>query len=88
MKNTYLVKFERFFSNKPSMVETVWVVLETNTTNGNNSIEQFESEAYDALWIQYPLWKCPYSSNYQPPTEFERVRHGWSSVFITESILI
>lgn len=76
----YTIEFERANYNfKPPLSEKVTVILETETPYENESIEQFESEVWDALFVQYPIWRCPYHASHQPPNRFEHARHSWSS---------
>ncbi len=85
----YLVEFNRFHAKYPKLEESVWVVLETSYSplyadDGGDELAQWEREAFTALWQQYPGWRCPYDSTHQPSTTFEKLRHGWSSVFLGE----
>jgi hypothetical protein len=78
----YAVKFTRrkFRGRLPSLEESVWVMVET--------LYDPMDIAWEALWTQYPLWKCPYSQGNPPPNDFEKARHSWSSPFVGESRII
>lgn len=64
------------FSFEPPLREQVVVIMITNLAPGDI---EFEHKAWEALWVQYPTWKCPYHQGNPPPNEFETIRHGFSS---------
>ena len=78
--SVYAQQFERFNGDvEPTIEEKVWVVLEWVSLNEEPPPS---GVFYEALWKQYPIWCPPYNQSNPPPNEFEKWRHGWSSVLI------
>jgi len=84
----FLVRFERFQSDYPARKESVWVVLETKHDDTDATIEEWEKDAWNALWKQYPIWQCPFNQGNPAKTDFDKLRYKWSSAFLEDVVRI
>lgn len=82
----FLVRFSRFQSSCSDREESVWVVLETKYNDSDITINEWEQDAWNALFKQYPIWNCPFNQSNPVKTIFEELRYRWSSPFLEESI--